>query len=162
MTRNMSNTMPANMPKNITQNLIKILMIEDDIEMAQIIKHGLEQTVCCSVRIASDPFEAMNLMSDYFYDFIILDWQLPFLNGNETIETADRSFKLEPSLPAQWDTGKVPVIILSASAEKQCHLEKTNHFKYSGHISKKQPLINILFSLAQIIENENGQLSKSA
>ena len=146
----------------MTRNTTKILMIEDDNEMAQIIKSALEQTMPCTVRIAPEPFEALNLMSDHFYDFIILDWQLPFLNGNETIETADRSFKYEPRLPVKWDTGKVPVIILSASAESQCHLEKTNHFKYSGHISKQQPLQNILFSLAEIVENENSLLSKSA
>ena len=146
----------------MTRSIARILMIEDDIDMAIIIKDAIERTMPCSVRIASDPFEAVNLMSDHFYDFVILDWQLPFINGNETIEIADRSFKLEPSLPAQWDNGQVPVVILSASAEKQCYLENTNHFKFSGHISKQQPLKHILFSLAKIFKNETAVLSQSA
>lgn len=140
----------------------KVLMIEDDFEISTVIKNALEQNKYYSVQVATDPFQAMNLMSENFYNYIILDWKLPFLNGNETIETADRSLNLDPSLPEDWDRCKVPVVILSSLAEAECHLNKSSHFKYSGYVSKQQSAQQILNQLETIFLNQNSLSSQSA
>ncbi len=134
----------------------RILMIEDDPEMAELITRSLKNKFSCATYIANDPFEAMNLMSENFYDLIILDWQLPGLNGYETLQHADKSLSLEPSLPIQWDHKKVPVVIVSASKRKDCNLRQTDHFNYVGYVSKLQPLKTIVDCIGDFIDDERN------
>jgi CheY-like chemotaxis protein len=144
------------------QPILKVLMIEDDSEVSSLIKGSLEHQKTIMVQIASDPFQAMNLMSENFYNYIILDWKLPILNGCETIETADRLLRLDPSLPTNWDRYQVPVIILSAAQKSDCFFKDTSHFKFAKHISKQQSLKEIITDLKTVIINEMSLSYKSA
>ncbi len=132
----------------------KILMIEDDPDMSSLIAKSLKQKYSCIIDIAQDPFEAMNLMTENFYDMIILDWQLPALNGAETLVQAEKGLRLEPSLPIQWDRQRVPVVIFSSSKKNECPPRRTKHFNYVGFVSKAQPLSSILESFGSYMEDE--------
>lgn len=131
----------------------KILMIEDDSDMSDVLSYTLKMKYNCQIDIAQDPFEAMNMMADKFYDLIILDWQLPGLNGTETLAQTEKLLRLEPSLPIQWDRAKVPVVILSSNKKNECLPRRTKHFNYVGFITKAQPLEMIVDSLGELIEN---------
>ncbi len=132
----------------------KILMIEDDPDMSTLIARSLKQKYSCVIDIAQDPFEAMNFMTENFYDMIILDWQLPALNGAETLVQAEKGLRLEPSLPIQWDRQRVPVVIFSSSKKNECPPRRTKHFNYVGFVSKAQPLSAILESFGHYMEDE--------
>ena len=134
----------------------KILMIEDDQDMADVIIGSLKMKYHCQIDIAQDPFEAMNLMTEKFYDLIILDWQLPGLNGTETLVQAEKGLQLEPSLPIQWDREKVPVVIFSSSKKNECLPRRTKHFNYVGFISKAQPLNMVIDALGEFIQDEKS------
>lgn len=122
----------------------KVLMIEDDSEMSTVVSSALKENYGCSVDIAHDPFEAINLIVDKFYDLIILDWQLPGLNGAETLVAAEKGLKFEPSIPIQWDRCRAPVVIFSSSKKSDCPPRRTKHFNYTGFISKGQSLTQII------------------
>lgn len=132
----------------------KILMIEDDLDMAELIINSLKIRYHCAIDVAQDPFEAMNLMTEKFYDLIILDWQLPGLNGTETLVQAEKGLKLEPSIPIQWDQSKVPVVIFTSSKKNECLPRRTKHFNYVGFISKTQSLASMIDSLGEFIQDE--------
>lgn len=132
----------------------KILMIEDDPDMSSVLSKLLKQKYSCIIDVAQDPFEAMNLMTENFYDMIILDWQLPALNGAETLVQAEKGLRLEPSLPIQWDRQRVPVVIFSSSKKNECPPRRTKHFNYVGYVSKAQPLSAILESFGGYMEDE--------
>jgi CheY-like chemotaxis protein len=132
----------------------KILMIEDDVDMAELLINSLKMKYHCAVDIAQDPFEAMNLMTEKFYDLIILDWQLPGLNGTETLVQAEKGLKLEPSIPIQWDRTKVPVVIFSSAKKNECLPRRTKHFNYIGFISKAQPLNQVVNALGEFLQDE--------
>lgn len=134
----------------------KVLMIEDDLDMAELIIHSLRMRYHCAIDVAQDPFEAMNLMTDKFYDLIILDWQLPGLNGTETLVQAEKGLKLEPSIPIQWDRSKVPVVIFTSSKKNECLPRRTKHFDYVGFVSKAQPLQSVIEALGGYIQDEKG------
>jgi CheY-like chemotaxis protein len=140
----------------------KILMIEDDQDMIAIITKSLKMKYFCSIDVAQDPFEAMNMMTEKFYDLIILDWQLPGLNGTETLVQAEKGLKLEPSLPIQWDRVKVPVVIFSSSKKNECLPRRTKHFDYVGFVSKAQPLHDIVDALGEYIHDEKSFRYQSA
>jgi OmpR-family two-component system manganese-sensing response regulator len=59
----------------------KILLIEDDSEMSNLLSSSLSDRYPCTVDVAQDSFEAMNMMTERFYDLVILDWNLPGFNG---------------------------------------------------------------------------------
>jgi CheY-like chemotaxis protein len=156
-------TLPFNQFNNLLQTstrtfksfkkVKRILMIEDDSDMSEILTYTLKMKYNCNIDVASDPFEAMNMMADRFYDLIILDWQLPGLNGTETLAQTEKLLKLEPALPIQWDRAKVPVVILSSAKKNECLPRRTKHFNYVGFITKAQPLEMIVDALGELIEN---------
>jgi len=126
----------------------RILLVDDDMDMGEVIKNSLKFRYNCNVDLVSDPFEAMNTMTDRFYDLIILDWRLPALTGGQTLKELEKGFYFEPGLPSQWDRGqRVPVIIFSAAERAQCPLDKTKHFDCVGFVSKRQPLTGIIDSI---------------
>lgn len=140
----------------------KVLVIEDDPDMGLVISKALKETYGCNVDVANDPFEAINLIVDKFYDLIVLDWQLPGLNGAETLVAAERGLRFEPSIPIQWDRCKVPVVIFSSSKKNQCPPRRTKHFDYMGFISKAQPLRDIVDLFGEYILEESGIVSTKA
>ncbi len=138
-------------------NESRILMIEDDIDLAQLIRHFLVKKFDCQVDLAADPFEAMNFMNDKFYNLIVLDWNLPELNGGETLKVAAHEMAYDPLLSAQWDFQEVPVVVFSSETRDNCILKKTKHFNCAGFVSKTQPLTEIIDSLSFHIENNSIQ-----
>lgn len=134
----------------------KILIIEDDQDTSDLIAHALRSRYLCTTQVAQDPFEAINLITENFYDLIILDWQLPGLSGTDTLATAEKSLKLEPSLPVKWGFQKVPVVIFSSAKKNECPPRRTKHFNYVGYVSKTQPLSAIVEAFGEYILDERS------
>lgn len=143
-------------PFKISKKTKKILMIEDDQDIIDLVTSSLKKRYNCMIDVAQDPYEAMNLMTEKFYDLIILDWQLPGLNGTETLVETEKGLRLEPSIPEQWDRKKVPVVIFSSSKKNECHPRRTKHFDYVGYISKSQPLSEIVNAFGEYIQDEKS------
>ncbi|MEA1916705.1 MAG: response regulator, partial [Campylobacterota bacterium] len=62
--------------------MIKILMIEDDLELAEILSEYLEQ-FDVKVTTQDDPFNALSLLKLEQFELIILDLTLPNMDGLE-------------------------------------------------------------------------------
>ncbi|MBS1669500.1 MAG: response regulator transcription factor [Bacteroidetes bacterium] len=58
----------------------KILIVEDEKKIAEAVSKGLSEH-CYSVDIAKDGMEGKKLSGSTFYDLILLDINLPFING---------------------------------------------------------------------------------
>jgi CheY-like chemotaxis protein len=129
----------------------KILLIEDDLDLAGVLSHNLMKRYACKIDIASDPFEAINQATENFYDLIILDWNLPGLNGGETLSRIEKAMFFEPTLPIQWDGRQVPVVVFSAGLRQECPFRKTKHFNYMCFVSKAQPMDHIIETFAGVI-----------
>lgn len=140
----------------------KVLMIEDDPDMSSVMSRSLREKYGCIVDVAHDPFEAINFIVEKFYDLIILDWQLPGLNGAETLVEAEKGLRFEPSIPIQWDRSKAPVVIFSSSKKSDCPPRRTKHFNYTGFISKTQPLNEIINLFGEYITDKQNMTSSSS
>lgn len=132
----------------------RILLVEDDVDMSDILQNRLKKMYNCNVDVATDPFEAMNMMVETYYDLIILDWNLPVLDGGETLLRVEEAMAIEPFLPIQWDQKEVPVIVFSSSDQEDCKVRRTKHFNCVGFISKAQPLNKILTLIADFMQNK--------
>lgn len=149
-------------PVKVNKKFKKVLMIEDDPDMSSIMKRALKDNYGCVVDVAHDPFEAINFIVEKFYDLIILDWQLPGLNGAETLVEAEKGLRFEPSIPIQWDRSKAPVVIFSSSKKSECPPRRTKHFNYTGFISKAQPLSDIVDLFGEYILDKQNMTSSSS
>jgi CheY-like chemotaxis protein len=61
---------------------IRVLVAEDDEVNAKAARVILEQ-LGCSVDVASDGTEAVNHFRDRDYDLVLMDWQMPLMDGIE-------------------------------------------------------------------------------
>ncbi|MBD0259265.1 MAG: response regulator, partial [Cytophagales bacterium] len=59
---------------------MKILVVEDELKLATFIKTGLEEQAC-EVEVAYDGIQGRQLALRHAYDVIVLDVNLPGLNG---------------------------------------------------------------------------------
>lgn len=87
----------------------KILLIEDDIELATKIQSWLTPENK-SVEIAATGNDALQLLSGFQYDLIILDWSLPDISGLQVLEKF------------RGANGKTPILFLTGRGEMDCKL----------------------------------------
>jgi two-component system OmpR family response regulator len=81
----------------------KILMIEDDLELAEILTEYLEQ-FGYGIETEDDPFKALSILKLKPYDLVILDLTLPGMDGLEVCE-------------AIRERQDIPIIISSARSD---------------------------------------------
>lgn len=68
-------------PRTFSGNPPRILIIEDDNQIAQILREYLECSLNAEVRWAADATEAMELDADKWAEIIIVDYMLPDIDG---------------------------------------------------------------------------------
>lgn len=144
-------------------NRTRILVIDDDRELSELLKHTLGSTLeNTQVLVTHDPYEAMNAMTERSFDLILLDWNLPGLDGAQTLQKADQVFQFEPDVPTAWDTKQTPVLVLSGDLRSDCKVQKTKHFKYVGHINKKNKINSIVESIKKHLPLTTSYISLCA
>ena len=88
------------------KNRTKILIVEDEKRLAQIIKTGLEEQLY-EVDIAHDGYVGKSMAEKNNYQIIILDINLPLINGYDLCKEIRKSDK------------KVPIIMLTAMSSTE-------------------------------------------
>ena len=134
----------------------KVLITDDDLEIAELLKSALEATREFEVTTAAHPYEAIRFLLEDVYDFLVLDWNLPHhdgtsMNGLKTILEAERIFTSDPDLLLDWESRKVGVITFSGQSGAECRLPSTRHFRYLGHLDKKGAFEVILRHVRQFL-----------
>jgi len=90
----------------MTTSATRILVVEDELDIAELIKHTLERHGDTRVDIATSGDAALAYVGDRAPDLMILDLNLPMLSGTEVC-------RLLRSRPA---TAALPIIMLTARA----------------------------------------------
>jgi DNA-binding response OmpR family regulator len=84
--------------------LPRVLVVEDEQDIAGLIKHALERSGDAQVEIVSAGDVALRVVADHSPDLVILDLNLPVLSGTEVC----RILRGRPA------TAHIPIIILTA------------------------------------------------
>jgi two-component system alkaline phosphatase synthesis response regulator PhoP len=82
----------------------KVLVVEDEQDIAALIKHALERSGDAQVDVVGSGDTALRAVADQAPDLVILDLNLPVLSGTEVCRV----------IRGRADTANVPIIILSA------------------------------------------------
>jgi len=73
----------------------KVLLVDDDIDLVELMTKMLEEDGRFEVRIASNGFDAGMLVKEYRPDMIVLDVMLPDINGKEVCHRVRADSTLE-------------------------------------------------------------------
>ena len=87
----------------------KILIVDDEISICELIKMNLEAARFTNIRIANDGEEALKIVQEWSPDLILLDLMLPKIDG---LSICRKLKILNPS------TANIPIIILSAKSRE--------------------------------------------
>ena len=96
----------------------KVLLVDDDAELVELINKVLEEDGRFEVRIASNGFDAGMMVKEYRPDLIVLDVMLPDINGKEVCHRVRADNTLED----------VRILCISGMIEE----DKVHELKLSG------------------------------
>lgn len=65
--------------------MAKVLLIDDDVSLAEILKRALEKEQW-TVEMAHNGKDGLQLLENFKYDLVLLDWQMPDMNGLEVLQ----------------------------------------------------------------------------
>jgi DNA-binding response OmpR family regulator len=86
----------------------RVLVVEDEQDIAALIKHALERSGDAQVDVVRSGDTALRAVADQAPDLVILDLNLPVLSGTEVCRV----------MRGRPDTANVPIIILTARASE--------------------------------------------
>lgn len=105
--------------------LNRICYVEDDEDIQRIVRMTLERVGKMTVEVVGDPTLAIEAMSAFRPDLVMLDWMMPKMDG----PTLFRQMKLRP------ETKALPVVFITAKAS-QHDLDELIALGAAGVISK--------------------------
>jgi DNA-binding response OmpR family regulator len=105
---------------------MKILVVEDETGMAQVLRRGLEEDNH-AVSLAYDGLSAISLAEDHQFDLVLLDVMLPGLSG---IQVAQRFREIKQDVPILMLTARdsVPDIVKGLDAGADDYVTKPFSF----------------------------------
>jgi len=98
---------------SVAHGLTRILVVEDEADIAGLIKHTLERGGDATVNIVNSGDAALKAVSDQLPDLMILDLNLPVLSGTEVC-------RLVRARPA---SARMPIIMLTARTAESDRVE---------------------------------------
>jgi CheY-like chemotaxis protein len=105
--------------------LNRICYVEDDEDIQRIVRLSLERVGKMTVEVVGDPTKAIEAMTEFRPDLVMLDWMMPAMDGPALF----RQMKLRP------ETQALPVVFITAKAAHR-DLEELMKMGAAGTISK--------------------------
>ena len=99
----------AKQAEDLIQNL-SVLVVEDNPFMRNLVRNMLSHVGVGKVHEAADGIAALELIRAVFPDVVVLDWEMPLLNGPELVRIV-RS-------PGVFPLPDIPIIMLTAHGER--------------------------------------------
>lgn len=124
---------------------MKILVVEDQKRMANLLKKGLEENSFI-VDLAFDGEEGLYMAGNYPYDAILLDITLPLMDGLTILKT----LRLKQS--------EVPILMITARSEIESRVKGLN-FGADDYIVKPFDFSELMARLRSVIRRSKGKLS---
>jgi len=129
--------------KNLDGELIKILVVEDDVNLQNLIVKFIVEAIGCKILKAVNGLQALTMLltDSPKPDLIILDIQLPFLNGEELL----RIIRYKP----EFDN--VPIVVCTAVDSLEEIKEIIKH-KIDGYLIKPINRVRLLEQILPLLK----------
>lgn len=111
----------------------KVLIIDDQISSIRPVDYILNQVGCTSEHCTSGP-ESAELIAFGDFDLVVLDWVMPFWNGEQVLKKTDEV------MHASGVSKQIPFLIYTSLDLYKLQIPNTSHLIYRGYISKMDKL----------------------
>lgn len=134
-----------NGPSQNAKKPFRVLVVDDDIESVTPLELCLER-LGCETFVVSNGYEAIHeiVSNDRIYDVVILDWNMPEMNGGQALLNAQRVITFSPASKNHWENEKLPVITYSSRAREEIDLPECEDFKHVDHWEKPSSYLHLL------------------
>lgn len=131
------------------EGAFKVLIVDDDPISVKLMESILGQRGC-ETTVVENGQDAIDEIFEHAYDLIVLDWNMPSMNGLQTIKMLDETADLSAT---GVQNKKVPVLIYSASPRSQIVFPKSKTFRKIGYLQKTSTYDSIRKTTDMFIEN---------
>lgn len=133
----------------LTGQSLKTMILEDDLASEKVLEHAL-QRVGCDVDYFLFPEEALGALQFKSYDLLILDWNLPFMNGEVFLREADKIQSLKEKNSKTYKV--IPTIICTASKRSDISIPMVKYFAVFDYWDKSLPFSSVVSSIELVTQ----------
>lgn len=127
-----------------------VLIVDDDPLSTQFLDHCLQKSGC-QTHIVDNGHAAIDAIASANYDLIFLDWNMPGMNGSETLLSAENLISYDGLLNSRFSKLRVPVITYSGEARKDIRLPECHYFRFVDHWDKSTPFHQLLNQASDVL-----------
>lgn len=138
----------SQLSQNISIEGTKILLVEDN-ELNRMVAQNTLQNFKCLVTEAENGAEALKILEQQQFDIILMDIQMPELDGIKTTEILRKKYNIS-----------TPIIALTANAFKT-EVEKCKQAGMEDYITKPFSEENLLSIIYQYTKNKKKHVAKT-
>ena len=120
---------------------MKILVVDDFPTMRRIIKNLLKQLGFQHIMEAEDGMNALDLLKEGSFDFVVTDWNMPGMSGLELLKAVRADAKL----------AALPVLMVTAESKREQIIEAAQA-GVNGYIVKPFTAITLKEKIEKIFE----------
>ena len=113
----------------------KVLIVDDSPMSIKLMQSCLRHHGC-ETTVMSQSLEAVKEIIHTAYDLVVLDWQMPDMNGSEALRSAQNIISYDGNWRLPWVTSRMPVLIYSGQNMDPKAWPKCQNFEIVGHIQK--------------------------
>jgi CheY-like chemotaxis protein len=118
------------------QEGMNVLIVDDEVESVLPLKRVL-QDHGCTVFFLKDGSEAQEFLSgNENVKLVFLDWNMPVMEGGETLAKAERDIASSDELTEAWSSRNIPVVTYTSAPKASIQLPATSHFAVIDYWSK--------------------------
>ena len=129
----------------------RVLVIEDEQDIAALIKHALERSGDAQVDVVGSGDTALRAVADTAPDLVILDINLPVVSGTEVCRV----------MRARPDTANTPIIMLTARTSEADRVAGLD-LGADDYVTKPFSLRELSARVRAVLRRRNGQGSSQA
>jgi CheY-like chemotaxis protein len=116
----------------------------------QFLDHCLKKSGC-QTHFVENGHAAVGEIASNKYDLIFLDWNMPGMNGSETLLSAQNLIAYDHQLNSQLINSRIPVITYSSEARKDIRLPQCDHFRFVYHWDKSTPFHQLMHQASDVL-----------
>ena len=126
----------------------RVLVVEDEQDIAALIKHALERSGDAHVDVVGSGDTALRAVADHAPDLVILDINLPVLSGTEVCR----------SMRARSETANTPIIMLTARTSEADRVAGLD-LGADDYVTKPFSLRELSARVRAVLRRRNGSIT---
>ncbi len=128
------------------------VLIVDDVHESVIPLERVLRALGCSVFFVQDGYEAIEFLShDSEIQLVFLDWNMPKMEGGETIEKTEKTISGDKKSLKIWEGRSLPVVTYTGEDIGKMYVPLAPHFSFIDHWPKSMAFQELYLQVQGIV-----------